>query len=165
MECFKNAQQIVERHLSNYKLEEGTQEPSHNKYKALKLTLMFNIGYFHEQNYQLDEASNLYKQITSEYPEYFDAYLRLAFLARKRGDFQRCLFWIDEASKSKAKAPINQHCLKGKILFEMKKYPESANEFKFVIEKILGDDSYSFLGLADIAFKNAIDYKPCGSSE
>jgi hypothetical protein len=61
MECFKNAQQIVERHLSNYKLEEGTQEPSNNKYKALKLTLMFNIGYFHEQNYQLDEASNLYK--------------------------------------------------------------------------------------------------------
>jgi len=51
--------------------------------------------------------------------DYIDAYLRLAFLARKRGDLQRCLHWIDEATKSKAKAPVNQRCLKAKILFDV----------------------------------------------
>ena len=78
--------------------------------------------------------------------------MRLAYLARLRGDLYRCLHWIDEASKSKAKAPVNQHCLKGKILFEMGKLNDSGNEFKFVIEKMVGDDSYSFIGLATIAF-------------
>ena len=48
MECFRNAQQIVDRHLLQHKSEEGTQEPSLNKYKAIKLTLMFNTGYLHE---------------------------------------------------------------------------------------------------------------------
>jgi len=83
----------------------------------------------------------------------------LAYLARLRGDLYRCLHWIDEASKSKAKAPVNQHCLKGKILFEMGKLADSGNEFKFVIEKMVGDDSYSFIGLATIAFQQAMNSK------
>jgi hypothetical protein len=36
---------------------------------------------------------------------------------------------------------------------------EASDEFKFVIEKIVRDDSYSFLGLANISFKNAVDMK------
>lgn len=41
----------------------------------------------------------------------------------------------------------------------MNKFQEAGSEFKLVLEKILRDDSYSFLGLADIAFRNAIDSK------
>jgi len=47
-------------------------------------------------------------------------------LARKRGDLQRCLHWIDEATKSKAKAPVNQRCLKAKILFDVGRTQEAS---------------------------------------
>ena len=86
-------------------------------------------------------------------------------MARRRGDIRRALHWIDEACKSKAKAPVNQHCIKGKTLLEMGKIPEAANEFKYVLEKIVKDDSYSFLALANIAFKNALDRKSNNKGE
>lgn len=74
-----------------------------------------------------------------------------------RGDIHRCLHWIDEASKSRAKAPVNQNCLKGKILFDMGRVKESGEAFKFVVERLVHDDSYGFLGLANIAFRNALN--------
>jgi len=91
--------------------------------------------------------------------------LRLAYLARKRGDVNRALHWIDEASKSKARAPVNQHCLKGKILFDLGHITEAANEFKFVLERIVPDDSFSFLGLANITFRQALGVKDNGSEQ
>jgi hypothetical protein len=47
----------------------------------------------------------------------------------------------------------------------MGKIPEAANEFKYVLEKIVKDDSYSFLALANIAFKNALDRKSNNKGE
>lgn len=135
------------------------------KYKSLKLTVLFNMGYWHEHAHEYSQANIIYKQICSSHPDYIDAFLRLAFLARKRGDISRALFWIDEASKSKARAPVNQHCLKGKILFDIGQINESANEFKYVLERIVPDDSYSFLGLANICFKNALGIKDGGGGE
>ena len=107
----------------------------------------------------------LYKQIFTEHPDYIDAFLRLSFLARKRGDINRCLYWIDEACKSKARAPVNQHCLKGKILFEIGQVNESANEFKYVLERVVPDDSYSFLGLANICFRQALNTRDNSNGE
>lgn len=52
----------------------------------------------------------LYKEIIALHSDYIDAYLRLAYLAKKRGDTHRAIEWIDKASKSKAKAPVNQLC-------------------------------------------------------
>jgi hypothetical protein len=85
--------------------------------------------------------------------------MRLAYLARGRGDIGRALFWVEEASKSKAKAPVNQFCLKGKLLSEMGRSSEAASTFAYVLDKIVSDDSYCFLGRADLVFKSAIDGK------
>jgi len=80
----------------------------------------------------------------------------LAYLAKKRGDVNRALHWIEEASKSRAKAPVNQHCMKGKLLFDTGRTKDAKAEFVFILENIVRDDSYSFLSLANIAFKEAI---------
>jgi tetratricopeptide (TPR) repeat protein len=123
------------------------------------------MAYWYENDNQYDQANNLYKTIIGEQPDYIDAFLRLAYLARKRGDTHRALFWIDEASKSKARAPVNQHCLKGKLLFDLGKVQEAGLEFKYVLERIVRDDSYSFLGLANITYKQALAVKDNNNGE
>lgn len=65
------------------------------------------MAYWYETQTQLDQANHLYKAIIQEHSDYIDAFLRLAYLAKKRGDVSRALHWIEEACKSKAKAPVN----------------------------------------------------------
>lgn len=77
------------------------------KLKALKVSILFNMGYLYEISHQLDQANMLYKRIQQTHPDYIDAFLRLAYLARQRGDINRAIFWIDEAAKSRARAPVN----------------------------------------------------------
>lgn len=38
-------------------------------------------------------------------PTYVDAYLRLAYLARNRGDYKRALEYIEDAKKNHIKQP------------------------------------------------------------
>ncbi len=47
----------------------------------------------------LGEATDLYKRLIEECPEYVDAYLRLSYLARKRGNTQRALDYLEMARK------------------------------------------------------------------
>jgi hypothetical protein len=91
------------------------------------------------------------------HPDYIDAFLRLAYLANKRGDINRAFFWIHESTKSKAKAPVNQFCLKAKILGDLGETLESQKTFKYILEKVMKEDTYSFLGLANIAYKQALE--------
>jgi hypothetical protein len=65
------------------------------------------MTYWYETDHKYDQASSLYKQVTTLHPDYIDAFLRLAYLANKRGDINRAFFWIHESTKSKAKAPVN----------------------------------------------------------
>ena len=104
---------------------------------------------------KLEKATNQYQALFEENPDYTDAAHRLAYLARSQGDFNKAYEWVDEATKTKLKAPVNQACLKAKLLYDDGKYLESANEFKTIISKF-GQDSYSFMGLANIAFHNAL---------
>ena len=81
-----------------------------NKLKSINLSILFNIGYWHEVKKQLDEATKIYKQIIDLHPDYIDAYLRLASIAKSQGQIENAIEWIDKASMSKAKAPVNQLC-------------------------------------------------------
>lgn len=64
-------------------------KPDDSRLLALRITSKFNLGFWYEENHQLGEASEMYKQIIAEEPNYVDAYLRLAILARSRGDHRR----------------------------------------------------------------------------
>ena len=124
--------------------------------------MLFNLAFLHEGTHQLGLANAYYKQILSEQPDYIDAYMRLAHLARKRGDVLRCLHWAEEAEKGRPNAPLDQLCFKGKVLLDMGRLRESAEAFKTVAAKTAPEDTYCFLGLANIAFRNAV---MCRSSE
>ena len=50
---------------------------------------------WYEKHFKLGEASELYKSIIKEEPSYVDAYLRLAYLARNRGNIKRALDYIE----------------------------------------------------------------------
>lgn len=47
----------------------------------------------------------------------------------------------------------------------MGRYQEASDQFKYVIEKLSRDDSFSFIALATIALKNAFNCKEYGSGE
>jgi hypothetical protein len=98
------------------KSEEG--EPD-KRLVALSLNIKFNLAYCKEHHNKIGEANDLYKSILKEEPNYTDAYLRLAYLAKKRGDIKRSLDFV-EASKSNFKKgfnqPTNLYCIKGSFL-------------------------------------------------
>ena len=87
--------------------QNGTSTPEDNKLTALRITILFNRAFWQELNHQFNKSNVGYKDIIKEQPDYIDAFLRLSYLAKKRGDIPRAFYWIDEASKSRAKAPVN----------------------------------------------------------
>lgn len=79
--------------------------PNDQKILAIRTTCRFNLGCYYEQHNRLGEASELYKQIIHEEPNYVDAYLRLAYLAKARGDIKRAMEYIEEAKRQQVKKP------------------------------------------------------------
>ena len=156
MEAFKEALRNIDKLL---KLDQNKDSEEIKKLHAIKISTLFNIAYWYETDHQYDQASSRYKEIKDKHPDYIDAFLRLAYLARMRGNISRAFYWIEESTKSKAKAPVNQYCLKAKILLDRGDSAEAEKIFRFVIEKIYNADTYSFLGLANLAYKKGMDLK------
>jgi hypothetical protein len=51
-------------------------------------------------NLDLVEANSIYKEILREEATYLDAYLRRAYMANKRGDFERAFALLEDAKKN-----------------------------------------------------------------
>jgi len=158
LEAFNEALRNIDR-LIKLEQKKGEKTEENKKLEAIKISTLFNIAYWYETDHQYDEASSRYKEVKDKHPDYIDAFLRLAYLARMRGNVSRAFFWIEESAKSRAKAPVNQYCLKGKILMDRGDTTEAEKTFRFVIEKIYNADTYSFLGLANLAYKKGMDLK------
>lgn len=85
--------------------KESEGEPD-KRLQALSLNIKFNLAYCKEHHNQIGEANDLYRTILKEEPNYTDAYLRLAYLAKNRGDIKRSLDFV-EASKANFKKGFN----------------------------------------------------------
>ena len=59
--------------LKNIELLNKINGQESTKLNSLKLTTLFNIAYWHENNHQFDQANTLYKQIVGSNPDYIDA--------------------------------------------------------------------------------------------
>lgn len=83
--------------------------------------------------------------------------MRLAYLARNRGDFKRALEYIEEAKKNHNKLvkPINQCCIRGKILTDLSELDKAYEEFRYVLEHLSKDDSYAIIGMANINYEHS----------
>ena len=100
---------------------------------ALKLNIRFNLACCLEECHKIAQATQIFKQLIEDEPSYTDAYLRLAYLARARGDIRRSLEYIDSAKTQFKKGyhkPTNLFCLKGAFLQEHGQTSEAVDEYK-----------------------------------
>ncbi len=137
-------------------LEMGGAGEEHNRLLAVSITARFNLGYWHEQQLNFGEAKQIYNIIIREETTYLDAYLRLAYLANKRGNHERAFALLDDAKKNVgySRPPVYQYCVKGKMLAENHFTDEAVNEFKTLQDKILkGYDSYIVLSVANVYYE------------
>ena len=94
---------------------------SDNRVKALRHTIRFNLACCYDDANRIGDATDLLKQLIKEEPSYIDAYMRLAYLARKRGDMKRALDYIEQAKSKHNKDPNHSlptklFCMKGRFL-------------------------------------------------
>ena len=75
--------------------------------KGLKLTIWFNLGCVNEKLSDFGRANNYYKKIGTDNMYYVDAYVRLANLEIKRGNYPKALLICDESIKILKQAPGN----------------------------------------------------------
>lgn len=111
-------------------------------------TIMFNMGVLYEETKKLKEANEHYKRILLLNPFYIDAYLRLAFLALKRGSAVKALDYCKQAVEkieySKKIRPDLTMCLKGFIFQEIGDLTNARQSFeniknKYGLEDIFAD--------------------------
>lgn len=105
----------------------------------------------------MGEATEIFKALTKEEPSYIDAYVRLAYLAKKRGDLNRALQYVDNAMsnaihKPPHSKPVNLLCIRGRMLADMGRLEESKQEFQKAMELSGNRDTYAFVGLANINY-------------
>jgi tetratricopeptide (TPR) repeat protein len=132
--------------------------------KALKITTRFNLACCLENENNIGEATEILKALTKEEPSYTDAYVRLAQLAKKRGDLQRAIQYIDSAlqnaiQKPPHSKPVNLLCIRGKLLVDMGKLDEAKQEYVKAMELSGNRDTYAFVGLANINYALSVQYR------
>lgn len=119
------------------------------------MTARFNLGYWHELHLNLGEAKEIYGDILRKEATYLDAYLRLAYLAARRGNPERAFALLEDAKKHvNNQRPAYQYCIKGKMLMDNHQSEESVQEFKTLQDKIIkGFDSYVVLSVANVYYE------------
>ena len=144
-------------------LEEGNK--SDNRVRALRHTIRFNLACCYDDANRIGEATDLLKQLIKEEPSYIDAYMRLAYLARKRGDMKRALEYIEQAKSKHNKDPNHSlptklYCMKGRFLTEVGNTQEAFNEYSKALEMSGKRDSYARVGIANIQYAASVLQRP-----
>ena len=102
--------------------------------QALHLTIRFNLACCHDKASRIGEASEMFKGIIKEQPAYIDAIMRLAYLAKRRGDNKRALEYIEQGKQAlnkydKKVAPTKLFCMKGRFLTDTGNLKEAFGEY------------------------------------
>ena len=120
--------------------------------KATFDTLDFNRAYIYERSADYPRATHLYKEIISRNPSYFNAYLRIAFLALRNNDFLRAMNYsksakdhADDAHKNNPQAMI------ASIYLKQDKLKEAFQEFE-KLSATAPHDKYSLISLGNIIY-------------
>ena len=134
-------------------LDEG--EKGDLRLQAMRFTIRFNLACCHDDANRIGEATELFKQLIKEEPSYTDAYMRLAYLARKRGDMKRAVEYIEQAKSKHNKDPNHSlptklYCMKGRLLTEMGNPSEALAEYSKALDLSSKRDSYARVGIANI---------------
>ena len=99
----------------------------------------------------------MFKAITRDVPSYTDAYMRLAYLAKQRGDYKRAIEYIDQGKERHQKGanhslPTKLYCMKGRFLTDLGQLLDAYKEFQKALEISGKRDSYARVGIANIHY-------------
>lgn len=139
-------------------LAEGN--PTDKRVTAMRLTIRFNLACCHEKFSQIGEASEMLKAILREEPSYTDAYMKLAYLAQRRGDLKRAIDYIEQGKAKHLKdanhsLPTKLFCMKGRLLTDVGSLPEAYKEYQKALEMSNKRDSYARVGIANIHYQTS----------
>ncbi|XP_020247872.1 protein CTR9 homolog, partial [Asparagus officinalis] len=107
-----------------------------------KVTTLFNYARLLEQLYNTEKASILYRFILFKYPDYIDAYLRLAAMAKARNNIQLSIALIGDALKIDDKCP-NALSMLGSLELKNDDWVKAKDTFRAAKDATDGKESYS----------------------
>ncbi|KAF8401080.1 hypothetical protein HHK36_014383 [Tetracentron sinense] len=113
-----------------------------------KVTTVFNHARLLEQLHDTEKASILYRLILFKYPDYIDAYLRLAAIAKERNNIQLSIELIGDALKVNDKCP-NALSMLGNLELKSDDWVKAKDTFRAAREATDGKDSYATLSLGN----------------
>ncbi|PKU74043.1 hypothetical protein MA16_Dca011753 [Dendrobium catenatum] len=111
-----------------------------------KITTFFNYARLLEQIRNSERASILYRLILFKYPDYIDAYLRLAAMGMERKNIQLSIEMIHEALKIDDKCP-NALTMLADLELKSDDWVKAKDTFRAARDATNGKDSYSTLSL------------------
>lgn len=120
-----------------------------------KVTTLFNLARLLEQLHNTETASIFYRLILFKYPDYVDAYLRLAALAKARNNFQLSIELVNDALKVNNKCP-NALLMLGDLELKNDDWVKAKETFRAASEATEGKDSYATLSLGNWNYFAAI---------
>ncbi|CAN6472201.1 unnamed protein product [Victoria cruziana] len=113
-----------------------------------KVTTLFNQARLYEQLHDTERASLLYRLIIFKYPDYVDAYLRLAAICKARSNLQLSIELAREALKVNGKCP-NALSLLGNLELKGDDWFKAKDTFRAAREATDGKDSYAAISLGN----------------
>ncbi|KAI9192882.1 hypothetical protein LWI28_028931 [Acer negundo] len=113
-----------------------------------KVTVLFNLARLLEQFNNTEAASILYRVILFKYPDYIDAYLRLAAISKARNNLQLSIELVNEALKVNGKYPTALSML-GDLELKNDDWVKAKETFRAASDATDGKDSYATLSLGN----------------
>eukprot|EP00257_Ricinus_communis_P015120 XP_015572970.1 protein CTR9 homolog [Ricinus communis] len=120
-----------------------------------KVTALFNLARLLEQMHNIETANVLYVLILFKYPDYVDAYLRLAAISKARNNLQLSIELVNEALKVNDKCP-NALSMLGDLELKNDDWVKAKETFRAASEATDGKDSYAILSLGNWNYFAAI---------
>ncbi|XP_069143051.1 protein CTR9 homolog isoform X1 [Solanum lycopersicum] len=120
-----------------------------------KVSTLFNMARLLEQLHDTETASIFYRHILFKYPEYADAYLRLASIAKARNNVQLSNELISDALKVNEKYP-DALLMLGDLELKNDDWVKAKETFRAAKDATDGNDSYATLCLGNWNYFAAI---------
>lgn len=114
-----------------------------------KVTTLFNYARLLEERQDTVKASLLYRLIIFKYPDYIDAYLRLAAIAKGKNNIQLSIELIGDALKINSKYPNALSMLGSLELQNDENWLTAKERFRDAKDATGGKDPYSLLQLGN----------------
>nr|KAJ0206542.1 hypothetical protein LSAT_V11C500279690 [Lactuca sativa] len=113
-----------------------------------KITTLSNLARLFEQLHKTETASILYRLILFKFPEYVDAYLRLAAIAKARNNVPLSIELIRDALEVDDKNP-DALCMLGDLELKNDDWVKAKDTFRAAKDASNGKDSYATLCLGN----------------